>query len=321
MAGYMTTNTQHLIRSALWSRQLKQLLLDDLMGLRYVKPITEFPDGELINIPSLGEADTKDYAEGMAVRYDRMDTGNFQFSWDQYKYSAHSITEKFKQDSFYASDVLATFAPRQHRAIMEAVETDILASGPAGQTSGNVNTINGAHHRYVATGTGERLTLADVAKAWYSLKKANVPMTNLVAIVDPSTAHTLMTQANVVNLLSPMPKWGELVNKGLVTGMQFQFSLYGFDFYVSNYLPRGLTDSIDAGGGALAAGDGVANLFFSAAPGDTLPIIGGFKQTPTVYSEFNKDLQQEEYLTITRYGFKLYRPENLVTIITDTDVV
>lgn len=320
MAGYMSTNTQHLIRSALWTKQLKQLLLDDLMGLRYVKPITEFPDGELINIPSLGEADTKDYSEGQAIRYDRMDTGNFQFSWDQYKYSAHSLTEKFKQDSFYATDVLATFAPRQHRAIMEAVETDILSSGPAGQTANATNTINGAAHRFVATGTGERLTLTDIQKAWFALKKANVPMTNLTAIVDPTVAVTLMQQANVVNLLTPSPKWQDVVHSGIVTGMQFQFSLYGFDFYVSNYLPT-LTDSIDAGAGSLQAAAGVGNLFFSAAPGDTLPLIGGFKQTPTVYSDFNKDLQQEEYLTITRYGFKLYRPENLVTIITDTDVV
>jgi hypothetical protein len=37
---------------------------------------------------------------------------------------------------------------------------------------------------------------------------------------------------------------------------------------------------------------------------------------PTVYSEFNKDLQQEEYLTICEYGFKLYRPENMVIILT-----
>ena len=42
---------------------------------------------------------------------------------------------------------------------------------------------------------------------------------------------------------------------------------------------------------------------------------------PTVYSEFNKDLQQTEYLTICEYGFKLYRPENMVIVLTDTDVV
>jgi len=67
--------------------------------------------------------------------------------------------------------------------------------------------------------------------------------------------------------------------------------------------------------------NGVANFFFSATPGDTLPWVGAFRQMPTVYSEFNKDLQQSEYLTITEYGFKLYRPENLVTVLTSTAAV
>ena len=66
---------------------------------------------------------------------------------------------------------------------------------------------------------------------------------------------------------------------------------------------------------------GVANYFFSATPGDTLPWVGAFRQMPTVYSEFNKDLQQEEYLTIAEYGFKLYRPENMVTVISATAAV
>jgi hypothetical protein len=42
---------------------------------------------------------------------------------------------------------------------------------------------------------------------------------------------------------------------------------------------------------------------------------------PTVYSEFNKDLQQTEYLTIAEYGFKVRRPENLIVVLTDTDQV
>jgi hypothetical protein len=30
-------------------------------------------------------------------------------------------------------------------------------------------------------------------------------------------------------------------------------------------------------------------MLFSAAGGDLNPVIGGFRQMPTVYSEFNKD--------------------------------
>jgi len=61
------------------------------------------------------------------------------------------------------------------------------------------------------------------------------------------------------------------------------------------------------------------NMFFSAA-GDAVPLVGAWRQLPTVDSEFNKDLQRDEYLTTARYGVKLYRPENLVTICTDTAV-
>ena len=316
-SGFTTLNNEHLIRSQLWSNQLKQLLLDDLCAMRFVKLITDFPDGTVINIPSIGEAETSDFAEGQAIKYNKMDTGNFQFSFDQYPYSAHSMSEKFKRDSFYSGDVLAAFAPRQHRALMERVETRIFSRGNAGQTASDLNVINGANHRFVGSGTNESIALKDFALALYALQKANVPLTNLVAVVDPSVVYTLQTQANVVSLLSPDPQWQALVKEGSPTGMKFKFNLYGFDVYVSNYLPDGIAETING----LSTTVGVANQFFSAAPGDTLPYIGGFRQMPTVQSKFNIDLQQTEYLTICEYGFKLYRPENMVTILTDKNVV
>lgn len=317
VSGFAVATTDHLIRSELWSNQLKELLLDDLFATRFVKHIEQFPDGEVINIPSLGEAETLDYSEGSAIKYNKIATGNFQFSWEDYVYSATSMTQQFKQDSFYADQVLSTFVPKQHRAIMERVEASILSKGPAGQTANDLNVINGAAHRFIGGGTGEAITKNDFARAWFALRAANVPMTNLIAIVDPSVAFTIMTETNITNLLSPDPQWQSVVKEGLVTGMQFKFNIYGFDVYVSNYLPRIGAQTIDS----VSTTVGVANLFFSAAPGDTMPIIGGFKQMPTVYSEFNKDLQQDEYLTIARFGYKLYRPENMVVVITDTDVV
>ncbi len=316
-SGFTTLTNEHLIRSNLWSRQIKELLLDELQAMKFVRTISDFPDGTTINIPSIGEAETADFAEGQAVKYNKMDTGNFTFAFDQYKYSANAISEKFKRDSYYSSDVIAAFVPRQHRALMEAVETRIFNRGNAGQTASNLNTINNANHRFVGSGASNSLAIQDFAKAQYALTKANVPLTNLCAVVDPSVAYTLQTQTNAVHILSPMPMWGDIVKNGAVTGFKFRFNLYGFDIYVSNYLPRGLSETINS----VSVTNGVANFFFSAAPGDTLPFIGGFRQMPTVYSEFNKDLQQEEYLTIAEYGFKLYRPENLVIILTDTTVV
>lgn len=317
MAGFMDSNTQYLIRTQIWSRQIKELLLDELNAMKFVRIISDFPDGYTINIPSIGEAETADYTEGQAIKYNAMATGNFTFSFDNYKYSANAISEKFKRDSYYSADVIAAFVPREHRALMEAVETNILAKGNAGQTAGNTNTINLADHRWVGSGTGSGISFIDFARARYALTKANVPLTNLVAIVDPSVAYTLETQANVVSLLSPAVRWNELPNEGLVTGFKFRFNVFGFDIYESNYLPAIASETISSN----SVTNGVANYFFSAAPGDTLPFVGAFRQMPTVYSEFNKDLQQEEYLTIAEWGFKLYRPENFVAVLTNTSVV
>jgi hypothetical protein len=317
MAGFMDANTANLIRTNLWSRQIKELLLDELNAMKWVRILSDFPDGYQINIPSLGEATTFDFTEGQAIKYEAFNTGNFQFVFDQYKYSANAISEKFKRDSYYSADVIAAFVPRQHRALMEAVETNILAKGSSGQTSGSTNQINGADHRWVGSGASQAITFQDFARAHYALTKANVPLTNLIAIVDPSVIYTLQTQTNVVNLLSPVRQWTEITNEGGQTGFKFRFNVYGFDIYQSNYLPSISSETISS----TTVSTGVANYFFSAAPGDTLPLVGGFRQMPTVYSEFNKDLQQEEYLTICEYGFRLYRPENWVTILTATGVV
>lgn len=316
-SGFTVANNEFLIDTSVLSKQLKQNLYDELYAMKFVK-IIDVPGGSTtVNIASIGEAEQADFLEGQAVKYNKFDEGNYTFIIDQYKYSANSISEKFKRDSLHAQEVISSFGPKQHRVIMQGVETRIFDRANAGQTASNLNTINEADHRWVASGTNEAMALPDFAKANFALTKANVPMTNLVAVVDPTVAYTLQTQANLVNLMSPVPMWDNVVGTGITTGLKFRFNIYGFDVYVSNYLPRGIAETI----GSLSTTVGVANLFFSATPGDTMPIIGAFTQMPTVYSEFNKDVQQTEYLTITEYGFKLYRPENMVIVLSDVNVV
>lgn len=317
MSGWTVASNDHLIRSNLWSSQLKELFEAELMGTKYVDFISDFPDGDTINIPSIGQAEVADYSENQAVKYTAMDTGNFTFSIDQYKQSATFITEKLKQDSMYASRLISSFVPKQNRAIQAAMETKILSVGPEAQTATSLNVINGADHRWVGSGASETMALTDFAKARYALRKAFVPMTNLVAIVDPSVEYALSTLTNLVNV-SNNPRWEGIVKDGMSTsGMRFSMNVYGFDVYVSDYLKQNTnSETIDS----VTAAAGVANLFFSASS-DALPIVGAIRQAPKVDSEFNKDLQREEYVTTARYGFKLYRPENMVVVLTDTDQV
>ncbi len=308
-----TANVDHLTRSEVWSSQLKTVLEDDLMATRWVNWMTEFPDGDTFTIPSVGQAQQYDYVEDEAIKYNPLATGEFQFTINKYKASGIYITDKAKQDVFYMNQLVSSFVPKQQRAIMEAVEADVLGL-QSQQTASDLNNINGAPHRFVASGTSEVFTVADFAKARYSLKKANVPDTNLVAIVDPSVEYTLNTLSNITNV-SNNPRWEGIVADGIATGMKFVKNVFGFDVYVSN----NLADANETISSKTTAA-GKANLFFSAAS-DVLPFVGAWRQMPRVESERKKDFQRDEFVVTARYGVKLFRPENLVVILSDTDQV
>lgn len=310
MAGHSTETTEHLIRSQIWSSQIKEAFEADLMANKYVDFMTDFPDGDLINIPSLGQAQINDFEEGQAIKYTGIATGNFQFEITEYKSWGTYITDKMKQDSFYSAPLIASFVPKATRALNVVMESAVLSIGPNGQTQADENVINDAPHRLVASGTNGIMTPQDFAIAKYALRKAQVPLTNLVAIVDPSVELTLSTMTNLVNV-SNNPMWEGIVRTGIATGMRFIMNVYGFDVYTSDYLPSGYSESLASG--TVTTGM-VANQFFSVAGGDSSPFIGAVRQAPKVESERNKDLQRDEYVMTSRYGFGFYRPENFVTI-------
>jgi len=308
--AFTTNEGGNLIRGEVWSRELKDILEDDLMATGYVRWLTDFPDGEVFYIPSIGQATTYDYSEDEAVQYEAMDTGQFTFEITEYLSSATYITKKMMQDSFYTSELVSQFVPKQRRAIMEHVEKNVLALSNQ-QVLGNPNTINDADHRFVAGGTDGIIVPQDFAKAKYGLRKANVNLTDLVAIVDPATAYQIETMTNLVDA-SYNPRWEGIIESGMTTGMRFIRNIYGFDVYESTFLPEIASETINGD----TIEDGVANMFFSAAS-DIVPFVGAWRQMPEVDEEYNKDRQRYEYVTTCRYGTKLYRPENLVTVISN----
>jgi len=324
MAGLSTGVTPLLIRSNVWSNQIKDVLIDELSAQQYVDWIAMPDTGATLNIPSMGDLDVNDYAEDTPVQYTALATGNFQFTITEYLSSATYITVKERQDSMYAARLEASFVPKQARAIQVRLEGDILNCGqpgtPNGQTAASLNPINGANHRWVGSDTvnsNRTLGFKDFAQALYSFKKANVPQRNLVAIVDPSVEYHFNTLSDTLSV-TYNPMWEGIISDSIATGMRFSRNIYGFDVYVSNYLPviaAGETiNSVASGTNA------VANLFFSADRSVT-PFIGSFAQHPKVDSEFNKDFQREEYVTTCRYGVKLYRPENFISVLSSTNVI
>ncbi len=324
MAGNTTLNSGELIRSEVWSSQLKDLLRDELMAARWVENLSEFPDGTTFTIPSVGDALVDDYNEGEDVKFRPLATGEFQFSITEYLSSGLTMTKKMMQDSFYADRVMAEFVPKEHRAIMEHYETETLKRPEEilGASANGGYVINGARHRF-AGGNSKFIELADFAYADYALTMANVPAEQRVAIVHPSVAFELNSIANLTSVQNN-PRWEGIIRDGIATGMQFVMNVYGFDVYMSKYLPADVDDSAlperdGSTTGDFSSNNGVANYFFSAAQ-DVLPLVGAWRQMPEVDYEYNKDKQRHEWVTTARYGVKLFRPENMVSIITDPAV-
>lgn len=312
MAGIATQTITRLTRTDIWSTQLKEFFQDELIAAtKYVDWLTEFPDGDTFHIPSTGQMQVMDYDEGQAIRYTGLATGDFTFQITNYKSGATYITDKAKQDLYYSAQLEAMFVPKIKRALAVDLETAILAIPNTGQTASNLNLINTAAHRFVANGTNQVIAPSDFAAARYSLRKSDVPMTNLVAIVDPSTEYTLSTLSNLTNI-SFNPKWEGIVRDGMTSGIKFLMNIYGFDVYTSNYLPGVASETINS----KTVTNGVANYFFANAGGDTSPWKGAIRQEPRVESERNKDFQRDEYVVTERYGLGFYRPENIVTVLT-----
>jgi len=316
-----TANTTLLTRTDIWSTELKEILRDEMMAQRYVRMLEGFPDGNTFHIPSIGQAQVDNYSEDSAVTYRPLDTGEFTFTVDKYLSSATYMTKKAEQDTFYASELMSRFVPEQERAIMEHFESTTMAAAEAGVSANSAEAIDGIAHRFAGGNSGV-IELADFAYARYALKKANVPDQAMVAIVDPSVEFILNTLTQIVGV-NNNPMFEGLVRDGIATGMRFVANVYGFDVYTSNYLADATDSALNERDGSTAqdfsSTNGKVNLFFSASP-TVNPFVGAWRQMPEVDYEYNKDFQRHEFVTTARYGVKLYRPENMVRIVSNPNV-
>ena len=316
-----TANSTLLTRTDIWSTELKEILRDEMQAQRYVRMLEGFPDGNTFHIPSIGQAQVDNYAEDTAVTYRPLDTGEFTFSVDKYLSSATYMTKKAEQDVFYSAELMSRFVPEQERAIMEHFESTTMAAAEAGVAANSAEAIDSIAHR-VAGGNAGVIELEDFAYARYALKKANVPDQAMVAIVDPSVEFQLNTLTNIVGVANN-PMFEGLVRDGIATGMRFVANVYGFDVYTSNYLADATDNALNERDGSTAQDfssvNGKVNLFFSASP-TVNPFVGAWRQEPEVDYEYNKDFQRHEFVTTGRYGVKLYRPENMVRVVTNPNV-
>lgn len=321
MAGmdYSKVN-ENLVRSEIWANELKDVLLERLMADGMVRWLQNFPDGNQITIPSIGELPMREVSEATPVSYDQLDTGEFNLTIDRYVESATYITDRAKQDAFYAQQLIGMFPTKMRRALDENMESSVLSLANT-QTVNDANSINGASHRFIGSGnTNTNLALDDFARAKFALDKA-AAFGARVAIIDPSQEYVFNTlvagQAFINN-----PQFQGVVQTGFSdSGMRFKANFFGFDVYVSNFLatPADTAINADSRGSVSTPTAPVSNIFM-ATGGDLTPFVGAYRQMPRVEYERNKDLRRDEYVMNARFGLKLYRPECLVSVITRSTI-
>jgi hypothetical protein len=209
------------------------------------------------------------------------------------------------------------FPTKMRRALDENLETSVFSLANT-QTANNLNSINGAAHRFVASGSSNTvLSLDDFAKAKFALDKAQAGGTR-VAIIDPSQEYVFNQLVGAQAFINN-PQFGGIVNGGFVnevTGMRFVKNIFGFDVYVSNFLATPTDTAINS---VNVPASPVTNIFMSVG-GDLTPFVGAYRQMPRVEYERNKDLRRDEYVMNARFGLKLYRPECLVSVISKSTI-
>ena len=307
-----TTQTQPLlIRDELWSKQIQEELQEELYAQEIVDLVSDFPDGDLLTIPTFSSLVAEDYTEDTAIDFETPTTGEFQLAIDKYIYQAVAITDKLKQDSFYINEINTKFPEMCTRALLEAFESDIFKIHKNQLPGDNPNRYCGYDHRYVGGlhggGSVECLTLEDIAYAKLALDKCNVPKTGRKAIVDPTVAYRLVNIDNVIR----QDVYGP--NSALKTGFgttKFIGTYLGFDFYESN-----MVDGTGEWTNAPSDGDLLANYFIGPEA-----FKGAVRQLPAIEYFRNVTYKRDEYSTTMRYGLGLYRPESLVTVLTGKDV-
>lgn len=316
MAGidYAKVN-ENLVRSEIWTSELKDILQERLMADGMVRWLQNFPDGERLTIPSIGELPMREVSENTPVAYDSLDTGEFNLTIDRYVESATYITDKAKQDAFYSQQLIGMFPTKMRRALDENMESSVLSLANT-QIVNDANTINGAAHRFVASGASNTvLSLDDFAKAKYALDKA-AAFGARVAIIDPSQEYVFNNLVGA-QAFTNNPAFQGIVQTGFSdSGMRFIRNFFGFDVYVSNFLATPTDTSIAS---VSVPTTPVSNIFMTTG-GDLTPFVGAYRQMPRVEYERNKDLRRDEYVMNARFGLKLYRPECLVSVITKSTI-
>lgn len=322
-------NGDYMIRTDIWGAQVKDQFQYEYSGLRHFRDITSMiPDGDTLHIPSIGLLQAQDYNMGDTVSYQDIATGDWEFRLTEYKQVGTRIFEKQRQDIHYAAQFEALIPSRVNQALMANLEAHAFATSERGLPANSTVTINGYRHRFAASGgtamTGE-LSLRDFIAADLALTAASIYPKRRIAIIDPVAAANLTGKIAITAMTNGFFADFEGLAKESAASSPLRpiGIIAGFEVYTSASLPT-VTDNalpVATGSGTVdfSTNPGKAAFFFDAGYGpEFLPWVIGYRQLPDLEYIWSPETQEHKWISLMRFGTGLYRPENLVTIVTSS---
>jgi hypothetical protein len=321
MSGNVTANQAPLIKAQVYSEFMLELITDGFLPDGLHRDVSDFQDGDTLNIPVMGDTVLREYVEDTGVEFDAIDSGTITLTISEYPALGTYVTDKLKQDAYKAAELEASIPVKHLQKIKERMESDLLGQ-QSRQTASAVNNVNGFAHRWVAYNgtTAGVLSMEDFVYAKLALDKAELPDEGRIAIVDPITEAAINYLAGA-QAFNYNPMWHGIAETGFAKGKKFLRNILGFDIYVSNRLAT-VTETINGGPHASSRSvtSGKANIFGCFADDQTTPFMGALRQAPSTEGFRNATFKRDEYSTTARWGYGLQRPESLVVVLSSASV-
>lgn len=312
-----TGNNAAFIEAEQYSQFIIRALHDGLLPAALYRDVSDFGDGETLNIKTVGESTVTDVTEDVAVSFQAISTGEVQLTITDYVSDAWYVTDKMRQDGSQIEQLLAARAQEATRAIQERFELTAMKALNDAQTADDANVINGQPHRIVASGANRTVELKDIIQLKLSLDKAEAPTGGRVGIVDPVVAASLNIKFQGTYNVDSNPMMQEILEGGFARDHEFVMSLFGFSIMTSNRLHK--IAGAEAGLGALA-GD-VANLFMNAGDDQVKPLMTAWRQMPKVEGDREITKLRDEFVSTARWGHGAQRVDTLCVLLSSaTDV-
>lgn len=305
----LTTNTQAFIDAEQYSQFILLTLKDGLLPESFYRDVTDFGEGDTLNIKTVGTVTLQEASEDTPLTYQPIESGTITMSITDYVGDAWYVTDDLREDGTLIDRLMAERAAESTRALQENFESRFLEVAATAHSDSDPYNVNGFAHKVVSTDGNGVFTTSMLVDMKLAFDKANVPQNGRVFIADPIVEATLNKLVTITHDVTDFGK--RILEEGLSNGMRYSMSLYGFDIIVSNRLYVG-----DANDGTTSITGAIWNLVMCVADDQCKPIMSAWRRQPKTEGERNKDRARDEFVTRARWGFGVQRMDTMGVIAT-----